>query len=938
MPADRQFKFSDFRFDAGTGELWREGVEAKLTPRAAAVLAVLAGRAQQVVTKQQLLDEVWGGLAVGDDALTSCIQELRGVLGDDARRPRYIETRHRRGYRLMVATASEAEVNARMTSPALDPLRLVGRGAELEELSKLFGQALSGRRQIVFVTGEPGIGKSSLADVFLQHLQSSQPVRVAHGQCLDHHGVGEPYLPLIEALTRLASSADGADVKAILAAQAPSWLAQMPSLWSRSDRGALEARSRATRDRMMRELTEATEAIAARVPLLLKLEDIHWSDASTLDWLAHVARRPEPARLMLLATFRPADAAALKAGLGGIVAELAVHGRCKEIALNPLGLEAIETYLTARLGDANGASELRAIAPLLLERTGGNPLFMTGIVNQLAQQNALARSPSAIVAIPHDVRRFIERQIDGLDDDDRNLLTAASVIRREFATPAVAAALETDVERVETACARLARQGVFIVKSGSTTWPDSTPAELYTFRHDLYRELLYDRLPSTRCALNHVRVGGRLEAAWAGRLDAIASELAEHFERGNELVRAIPHHQRAAARALRRSANGEAVDHLRRALDAIGHIPDEVERTKVEVDLRVGIGAAFMGTHGFGAPEVLDAYTRAEALCEGLGERADLFPALWGQWMFRTGRSDLAASRQLCVRLLALAEKSGNPNLKLQAHHAMWATSFASGELRVARPHADAGLAIYDAKTHHAMASSYGNHDAGCCARNFLALSLVLMGEHDRARTMIDATVAAARSLGDPFTLALTLYFSSVGAQMLDDVALATENSAAGKQVATEHDLEMTKLWNTAVAGWCIATNGDPDDGLAMLDQAIAAIHATHALHFFTFHIGLLADARVKAGRYAAAMEAVEEGLAFADANGERFYCAELYRLRGELCAYYCAGREREAEAAFKTAIEVARRQGASTLERKATASLDRWTAQQNSAAASRLP
>ena len=515
----------------------------------------------------------------------------------------------------------------------------------------------------------------------------------------------------------------------------------------------MEARGRATRERMMRELTLAIEAIASDAPLLLKLEDIHWSDTSTLDWLAHVARRPEPARLMVIATFRPADVAAAKVGLSGLVTELALHGRCREIALAPLDLAAIASYLEARLGDDGGAAKLREMAPLLLERTGGNPLFMTSIVNQLAQQDG--RTPGAIVAIPHDVWRFIDRQIDELTESDRHLLTAASVISREFATAAVAAALEIDVDQVEIACARLARQGVFVVKPGSTVWPDGTRPELYAFRHDLYRELLYDRLPATRRALCHTRVGRRLEAAWAGRLDAIASELAEHFERGNEPVRAIPHRQRAAAKALRRGANEEAIGHLRRALDAIGHIAGEVERTRVEVELRVGMAAAYMAIRGFGAPEVLEACTRAELLCDRLGERVDLFPAIWGQWMFRTGRGETEAARRLGGRLLALAEKFDDPGLKIQAHHAMWSTSFVCGELGNACAHAQSGLALFNANVHRSMASSYGNHDAECCARNFSAMSLALAGDDHGARVMIDKSLAAAKILDDPFTLAL---------------------------------------------------------------------------------------------------------------------------------------------------------------------------------------
>jgi DNA-binding winged helix-turn-helix (wHTH) protein/predicted ATPase len=925
MAVARQFAFGLFRFDARTGQLWRNDSEIRLTPRAAAVLHVLAGRSPELVTKLELFERVWGGMAVSDDALTSCIQELRGALGDDARRPHTIETRHRRGYRLMVPVTPIADRSSPASPLGLvttEQSRLFGRVAELQELTRTFEYARSARRQVVFVTGEPGIGKSSLADSYLEQLRTERVVRIAHGQCLDHHGVGEPYLPLIETLTRLASGGDGRVVKEILWAQAPSWLAQMPSLWTRSQRNELQARGQATRERMLRELTLALEAIASDVPLLLKLEDIHWSDASTLDWIAHIARRAEPARLMLLATFRPTDAAAAKVGLSDLVTELTLHGWCREIALGPLTLQAIEAYLRARL---DGEAQVREIATLLLARTGGNPLFMTSIVNQLARREASGRMVDAIMSVPHDVRRFIDRQIDELNESDRNLLTAASVVRREFATAAVAATLEVKLEQVETSCARLARQGVFVSKSGSISWPDGSPTELYTFRHDLYRELLYDRLPATRRALSHARVGHRLEAAWTGQMDAIAAELAEHFERAREHARAISHRQRAAVKALRRSANEEAISHLQRALDAIGHIADEIERTRVEVELRVGIGAAFMASRGFAAPEVLEAYARAEALCDRLGERADIFPAIWGQWLFRYGRGEFDHARRLCERLLALADKSDSTVLRLQAHHAMWPTSFSCGELTEARVHAEAGLAIYDATIHQATASSYGNHDASTCARNFGAMSLALLGEDRRARAMIDAALAVATNLKNPFSLALTLYFASVAGQLLGDAELATRNAESSIRVSTEHGLALTKAWSTGVAGWCAAENGDKDRGFALLTEATTALRTMQSLAFMPYLLGLLAEARMKAGHQSEAMKAVKDAIATAESTGERFYSAELYRLHGELLAQPPIGQPEEAENSFRMAIKIAKQQGALSLERKATASLRRW-------------
>jgi DNA-binding winged helix-turn-helix (wHTH) protein/tetratricopeptide (TPR) repeat protein len=925
MAANDQYTIGPFRFDARTGGLWRGDVEAaKLTPRAAAVLAMLAVRSQDVVTKQELFDTVWRGLVVTDDALTTCIQELRAALGDDARRPSYIETRHRRGYRLMVPAVPVAEAPAPPTPPlaaAAHPSKLVGRSAEMEELHRRYGLALAGVRQLVFVTGEPGIGKSALAGAFTEAL-AGHHVRVAQGQCLDHHGVGEPYLPLIEALTRLAAAPDGASIKSALATHAPSWLAQMPSLWTRSERSALERRGRATRERMLRELTQAIEAVAGDSPLVLKLEDIQWSDASTLDWLVHFACRPEPARLMVLATYRPADAGALAAGLASITSELALHGRCHEIALSPLTLEAIELYLSTRLGPGGRIAQPREIVRMLLERTGGNPLFMVSIVNQLAQHDGAAATPGALVAIPQDVRRFIERQIDELSERDRALLTAASVIRREFATAAVAAALDTDIEQVETTCARLARQGVFVYRSGSTQWPDGTPTELCTFRHDLYRELLYERLSATRRAQSHARVGARLEAAWATRPDTIAAEIAEHFERGNAPARAIPHHQRAAAKALRRSANQEAIGHLRRALDAIGHIADETERNKVEVELQVAMGAAYMAIHGFGAPEVQQAYARAETLCDRLGERADIFPALWGQWLFRWGRSEMDAAWRLGNRLLALAARSGSAALELQAHHAMWATTFGRGEFAQTRWHAEAGLAIYDASVHQTMASSYGNHDAALCACYFSAFALAIEGDGQRARASIESMLATARGLDDPFSLALVLFFSSAALQILGDVKLAAAHAEECVQMATEHAFALAKSWSSGVMGWSLVQNGEHARGLAMLEEALASLQATQSRHFLCYLLGLLADARFKAGLHAEALEAVEQGLALSR-SGERFYRAELYRLHGVLCAHPSLARHGEAAVSFRKAIAIARQQGARIFERKARGNLD---------------
>jgi predicted ATPase len=777
---------------------------------------------------------------------------------------------------------------------------------------------------MIFITGEAGIGKTALANAWSESLNRKE-VRVAQGQCLDHHGAGESYMPLIEALSRLAASADDVRIKGALAIHAPSWLAQMPSLWTRSERIALEQRGRATCERMLRELSQAVEAIAADMPLVLLLEDIHWSDPSTLDWLAHVARRPDPARLMVLATVRPADSSMITARVGDIVGELVLHAQAHEVVLAPLKLDAIETFLTARFGSTDRVAPSSEIARMLLQRSGGNPLFMVSIVNQLNIQGNAAPALEAFKTVPDDVRRFIDRQIVGLDPDDRALLTAASVVGREFTSAAVAAALVCELVQAEEACARLARQGIFIHRSGLETWPDATTSERYAFRHDLYREIFYDRLPASRRALTHARVGNRLESAWADHPEEIATELAEHFSRGHEPERALRNHQRAARTALRRSANQVAIAHLRAALDALGSIADKPTRARIEVELRVAMGAAFIATRGFGAPEVLETYSRAEALCEGLGELPGLLPAIWGQWIFRHGRGETDVARRLGTRMLALADKCDDPGLRIQAHHALWATSFVRGEFDTACTHARSALVLFDPMVHQAMASQYGNHDAGCCAHNFTGMAQALTGNGEAAKATLDISLTAAEKLDDPFTLALTLYFASAVSQILDDVAAAAAYSESSMRIATEHDLAQPRAWSMGIAGWCRVVNGDVQQGLALASQAIASMQSIQSRHLMTFLMGLLADAYVKAGFKDEAMQTVEEAIAMADATGEHFYDAELSRLRGTLLAHPVSGKKDESVTSFRAAIAIARKQGAKTLELRASESMGQY-------------
>ncbi|HEV8713519.1 MAG TPA: AAA family ATPase, partial [Candidatus Binatia bacterium] len=352
MQGGQLFSFGSYRVDPEGGQLWRGTQEVKLTPKALAVLRVLVTRPGQVVTKEELLQSVWAGTAVSDAALTSCIQELRQALRDDARKPRYLETVHRRGFRFIAplsttqpVVSSQYPVVSRKQSENSPPqlatdnwqltTPLVGRDAELTQLQGWLAKAFDGERQIVFVTGEPGIGKTTLVEAFVEQVKTEGIAWLGRGQCIEHYGAGEAYLPLLEALGRLCRAPGGKPLIDLLAQHAPTWLVQMSALLKTTELEALQRKvTGATKERMLRELAEAIEVMTTERPLVLLFEDLHWSDMSTLDWLAFVARRQERARLVVLGTYRPVEVLTREHPLKAVKQELQVHGHCRELPVD----------------------------------------------------------------------------------------------------------------------------------------------------------------------------------------------------------------------------------------------------------------------------------------------------------------------------------------------------------------------------------------------------------------------------------------------------------------------------------------------------------------------------------------------------------------------------------------------------------------------------
>jgi DNA-binding winged helix-turn-helix (wHTH) protein len=541
MLAAPQFRFDPYRLEVRNELLWCGAQALRLTAKAFRVLHYLVEHAGQLVTKDALFEAVWPEIAVSEGVLTNCIGELRKVLGDTAQTPRFIATVHRRGYRFiapvsLIGTSEPPRHMASATvpvSPAAMPL-LVGREAEVEALRQWLEQVLQGQRHIVFVTGETGIGKTTVVDAFLGTMTGAAPLWVAWGQCIAHYGAGEAYLPVLDALGRLCRTPGHEHLLALLGQYAPTWLVQMPALLSQD---ALEGIQRkvlgASRERMLRELAEALEVVTAEQPLVLVLEDLHWSDRATMDLLAWLARRREPARLLLLGTYQPAEVIRQGHPLQALKQDLALHRQCVELRLEGLSEAAVAAYLTARFP----ACPLPAgLARVLHRRTEGQPLFMVQAVDAWVQQGWVTEVAGEWVmqvgleavatGVPESVRQMILQQFDGLCSAEQGVLEAGSVVGVEFTTAAVAAGVESTMEPAEERCEALVRRGQFLRRCGVEKWPDGTVVGCYAFLHALYPQVVYQQVPVGRRMQIHRRIGMWEEAGYKERASERAAELA----------------------------------------------------------------------------------------------------------------------------------------------------------------------------------------------------------------------------------------------------------------------------------------------------------------------------------------------------------------------------------------------------------------------------
>ena len=930
-------EFPPFRLDLANQELWRGPERLPLRAKPFAVLAYLATHPTRLVLRAELVEAVWPDTHVGEGVLRGYVRELRTVLGDAPAAPRFIETVARRGYRFVAQVRSSDARAPGGPGPAraleARPPNVVGREAELGELESRFAEAIAGARQIVFVTGEAGIGKTTLVDTFLQAV-SGQGVRVARGQCVEHFGACEAYLPVLEALGRLGRLPDCEEVIAVLARHAPTWLVEMPALIADAELELVRRRVQgATRERMLREFADAVEVLTTAQPLVLVLEDLQWSDPSTLDLLSSLARRPGSARLLVIATYRPADVSGRAHPLATIKQELQLHGQCSELALRALDADEVDEYLAARL-------PREALAPHLgrsIHRaTEGNPLFVVNLVDYWTagappldhdEHFGPGAGPTAVwTGVPDTLRQMIERQLDRLPSETRRMLEAASAVGGEFSTATVAAALEEREEQVDEGCEELAGRELFLRPRGIDAAAPGTVAGRYEFLHALYRQVLYEQLSATRRVRLHRRIGEWLEGIYGAAVHEHAAELAVHFEQGHEHARALHYLDAAAKNAMRKHACHEATALLGRALDRLAGLPHSAEHRRQELSLRMALGAALLMTRGYAAPEVRHAYARAHELCRHMEDGPELAFALAGLFRFFFVRADFKLARELSEQVLRLAD-TGDRLLLPVAHTLVGLPLLSVADLSGARAHLEQGIALYDFEQHRSLALEHGD-DPGLTSLAFLATTLWFIGYPDRALARMHEARTLADKLAAPYSLAFALSFSAWVHVRRGEAAATEACCNALIALAAEQGFGFLLAEGAIFRGWALAEQGGVDAGIAQMRWGLSAQRAAGAEMGRPSHLALLADANAKAKRPEEGLRVVEEALATVAETGECAYEADLYRLKGELLGQLGQRGERKAEVeseadeCLRQAVAVARRQGARSLELRAALGL----------------
>jgi len=806
----------------------------------------------------------------------------------------------------------ESTVVSRFEALRSEATPLVGRGEELELLSRRWRQAKSGEGRVVLLFGEPGIGKSRLAAALSQRIESEQHTRLRYF-CSPHHQ-GSALYPFITQLERagefaredtseeklgklgklLAPGARGGDETELLAE-----LLSLPS--TAAD---LNLSPQRKREMLFDALLHQLAALARSRPILMIFEDAHWVDPTSRELLDLTIDRVARIPVLLVITFRPE----FQHAWGG------------EPHVTPLNLNRLAGAEGAKLVEelSGDVGLSREVVDEIVERADGVPLFveeLTKAVLESADGDVMsAASPSPAASIPATLHASLIARLDRLGPLAREVGQIGAVIGREFGYELIDAVTEKPAAELRGGLDRLAEAGLLFCRGVA-------PHSSYLFKHALVQDAAYGTLLRARRQELHARTAAVLERDFSDLIERQPELLAHHLTAAGDTARAVEQWLKAGRHAAARTTHLEAIGHFDRGLAVLASLPQGPARDMREIELQLARGLAYFTAKGLVAAEAAGAYARARELAETRGEARQLFTAIYGLWQSASGSGTAVECTRLSNRLQQLAVAAGDDDLRLQAHHSAWATYLFAGVPAAASEHAEAGRQLYDPELHRSHRQLYGGHDPGACARHIGALADWQLGYPEKGLALADEAVALAGRIAHPFSLVDASLYHTMLRLERGEPELALPHLEAAEALATEQRLPVISLDPRFLRCAALSAKGAFGEAVACVSEGLASGRGVPRLRSYGF--ARLAEALTGQAAYEPALVAAREGLEIQEKMGQRWWDAELHRLEG--VALLGLNRLEEAQSALEEAIRIAQRQQAKSYELRAATSLARF-------------
>jgi class 3 adenylate cyclase/tetratricopeptide (TPR) repeat protein len=791
--------------------------------------------------------------------------------------------------------------------------KFVGREREMDALHHALALAREGRGQIVAAVAEPGVGKSRLFYEFKATSASGWMVLEALSIS---HGKASAYLPVVDLLRnyfKISPTDDERERREKVAGKITvldrSLEDTLPYLFSllgivEGDDPLAQTDGQIKKRRMLEAIKRILLRESLKQPLMVMFEDLHWMDGESEAFLKLLADSIATSRVLLLINYRP---------------EYSHQWGSKtfytQLRLDPLGKESAEEMLSTLLGSDASLVPLRQ---LIGEKTEGNPLFIEEIVLNLFEDGTLAHNgevklakPLASLRIPPTVQGIIASRIDRLPADEKDLLQTVAVIGTEFnlgVAHALSGKSDDDLNRLLNDL-QLAE---FIYEQ-----PAAGDIE-YTFKHALTHDVAYNSLLSERRKLLHERAGEAIEELYPEQLDDHLAELAHHFDRASNAPKAMEYFARTGARAAQQGAHSEAIGHFTRALELLPRLPGGAARDRQELDLQMALSWSSFVARGPGAPERESTLVRARELGEQLGDNAKLMEALLALAGVRLNKRDWQLARELAESVLAMAEQAKASAMLAGAHFTLATGLFITGQLLAAREHLERAVELFSA----GPPDYYGTYFAQN-APNILVTVMLFLGYPSMALSKEDELLRVARRDADPNSLANNLFSYCMRHLILRDTSMVAERADELPSISIQHEIRVFLIAATFFRGWAISAAGRGEEGIADMRRSISD-PMLGQMASTSLKLVALAETYGKNGHAEEGLDLVAKGLATAEQTGLSLAEAELYRIKGELLMIKDHGNVVEVERCLRTAIDVARRQGARLFELRATVSLAR--------------